>query len=166
MVGVGFPADDRKPATGDRLRNLQLSYHQIMRFSCQRGCVKCCQQPGFVYLGEEDIVRLAAFLGMSTVEFERRHVYRTKVTARLRMRKGCPFLKADGCSVHPAKPTQCRTFPFWPELIETPADWAEAGTWCPGINNGDIISVEALEASARDMRAAYPYMYESPAASR
>ena len=36
-----------------------------MRFECQTGCTKCCEQQGFVYLTEDDIPRLAAFLKMS-----------------------------------------------------------------------------------------------------
>jgi Fe-S-cluster containining protein len=131
-----------------------------MQFSCQRGCVKCCEREGFVYVSDQDIARLAKFLGMALADFEGQHIYRTKHTRRLRMRKACPFLKPDGCSVHPVKPTQCRTFPFWPELIENRAEWQALASWCPGINQGDFIPLEAMEAGARDMRAAYPHMYE------
>ncbi|HSS97523.1 MAG TPA: YkgJ family cysteine cluster protein, partial [Terriglobales bacterium] len=90
-----------------------------MRFACQPGCTRCCTQEGWIWLGAEDVPRLAAFRGMSTDEFKRVYVYSTKHTSRLRMKKGtCPFLEAEGCSVHPAKPTQCRAFPFWPEILE------------------------------------------------
>ena len=130
-----------------------------MRFSCQRGCVKCCQREGFVYVSDQDIARLADHLNLPVADFERLNIYRTKNTARLRMRGGCPFLKDDGCSVHPAKPTQCRTFPFWPELIEDSAQWNEAASWCPGMNRGDLVPLAALQASAREMRTAYPHMY-------
>ena len=131
-----------------------------MRFTCLPGCTKCCEQRGFVYVSDEDIDRLAAFLGVSAAEFDARYVYRTKNTRRLRMRKKCPFLKSDGCSVHPAKPTQCRTFPFWPELVENEAEWAQTASWCPGMNTGDIVPLETLKAGTHDMRAAYPHMYK------
>ena len=49
-----------------------------MRFACQPGCTKCCEQQGFVYLTEGDILRLAAFLKITALAFERRYVYRTK----------------------------------------------------------------------------------------
>src|ERR1035438_4699267 len=90
-------------------------------FDCQSGCTECCRQKGFVYLAEEDVARAAAFLGMTAAAFERRYVYRTRHRMRLRMARHslCPFLRPDGCSIHPAKPTQCRIFPFWPELVET-----------------------------------------------
>jgi len=97
---------------------------------------------------------------MSTDEFQRVYVYSTKHTIRLRMHKGkCPFLEAEGCSVHPAKPTQCRAFPFWPEILENKKELKETSEWCPGIGKGDVVSVETLERSAREMRKAYPHMY-------
>ena len=43
-----------------------------MRFECQAGCTACCTQKGFVYLTEQDLARIAEFLGMSAAEFERR----------------------------------------------------------------------------------------------
>jgi Fe-S-cluster containining protein len=132
-----------------------------MRFSCQPGCTRCCTQKGWVYLGVEDVSRLAAFLGMSEDEVHQRYVYSTKHSSRLlKPRKGhCPFLKADGCSVHPAKPTQCRVFPFWPELLEDKKEMKATAQWCPGIGKGDVVSVETLKASAKELQKAYPNQY-------
>ena len=108
----------------------------------------------------EDVPRLAVFLGMSADEFQHEYLYSTKYTIRLRMRRGkCPFLKAEGCSVHPAKPTQCRVFPFWPELMEDKKELEETAQWCPGIGKGDFVSIETLEESALEMRKAYPHQY-------
>ena len=83
-----------------------------MRFECQPGCTACCQRKGFVYLTENDVQRAAEFLGMAAADFENRYIYRTKNLRRLRMpRSGqCRFLRANGCSIHEAKPTQCRLF--------------------------------------------------------
>jgi hypothetical protein len=132
-----------------------------MRFSCQPGCTRCCTQQGWVYLSADDLPRMAKFLGLSEEEFQRRYVYSTKYRHRLRKPKQgqCPFLNADGCSVHPAKPTQCRVFPFWPELIEDKKELKKTARWCPGIGKGNMVSVETLEQSARKMRKAYPREY-------
>ena len=132
-----------------------------MRFTCQPGCTRCCTQKGWVYLGVEDVPRLAAFLDMSASEFRRRFVYSTKHTSRLRKpRQGeCPFLNAEGCSVHPVKPMQCRVFPFWPELVEDKKELEKTAQWCPGIGKGDFVSATTLEESAREMRKAYPRDY-------
>ncbi|MEO7144221.1 MAG: YkgJ family cysteine cluster protein [Bryobacteraceae bacterium] len=132
-----------------------------MRFECQRGCTKCCTQQGFVYLTEDDIVRAAGFLRLSSAEFERRYVYRTANQRRLRVPRGatCTFLTLDGCSIHPAKPTQCGIFPFWPELVEDKREWKKTAQWCPGIGRGELIQIEAAREIADQMRQAYPHMY-------
>jgi Fe-S-cluster containining protein len=133
-----------------------------MRFECQPGCTTCCQRKGFVYLTEDDIVRASAFLGMSAAVFEKRYVYRTKNRRRLRTPQGaqCRFLRADGCSIHPAKPTQCRIFPFWPELTENRREWKQTADWCPGIGKGDLVQIETVSKLAQEMRTGYPSMYE------
>src|SRR5579871_2408471 len=96
-----------------------------VRFTCQTGCTNCCNQQGRIYLNEDDVVRAAKFVGMTPQTFEKKYVYRTRHEMRLRKPrdKQCTFLLDHGCSIHPAKPTQCRTFPFWPELLETKAAW-------------------------------------------
>lgn len=133
-----------------------------LRFECQPGCTACCQQKGFVYLTESDLARIAKFLQMKASEFERRYVYRTRNLLRLRMPRHtqCHFLKENGCSIHPVKPTQCRIFPFWPELVEDKKEWRKTATWCPGIGKGPLIQIEGAQAQAAEMRQSYPGMYD------
>ena len=132
-----------------------------MRFACQPGCTNCCRQPGHVYLTDQDLQRAAEFLGMSAGEFERRYVYRTRHRLRLRKprRASCTFLLADGCSIHPAKPTQCRAFPFWPELLQSARARHATESYCPGLGQGPLIQIEQARETAREMRTAYPFMY-------
>jgi Fe-S-cluster containining protein len=132
-----------------------------LRFQCQPGCTNCCQQKGFVYITEGDLTRMAEFLRMGAREFEREFVYRTKHLLRLRMPRHtqCHFLREDGCSIHPAKPTQCRIFPFWPEQVESKREWREIAAYCPGIGKGGLIQIEAARSQASEMREAYPGMY-------
>ncbi|HTQ56382.1 MAG TPA: YkgJ family cysteine cluster protein [Bryobacteraceae bacterium] len=132
-----------------------------MRFECQPGCTACCERKGFVYLTEDDIVRAAAFLGMPAAVFEKRYVYRTRNQRRLRTPRGaqCRFLRPDGCSIHPAKPTQCRVFPFWPELTEDRREWRKTASWCPGIGKGELVQIETVRQLADEMRSGYPAMY-------
>ena len=134
---------------------------QALRFECQPGCTACCTQRGFVYLTEADLVRAAEFLGMSPKTFERRYIYRTRNRLRLRVPRDaqCHFLLAGGCSIHPAKPTQCRIFPFWPELVESRREWQKTARYCPGMGKGPLIRIENARDQAREMREAYPHMY-------
>ena len=132
-----------------------------VRFTCQPGCIKCCDQQGYVYLTEEDRKRAAKFLRMSAKAFEKKFLYRTPHQLRFRKprEKQCPFLLEDGCSIHPAKPTQCRTFPFWPELVEDRAAWNKTAQFCPGIGKGPLIQIGAALEKSEEQRRAYPEMY-------
>jgi hypothetical protein len=71
----------------------------------------------------------------------------------------CRFLRSDGCSIHPAKPTQCRIFPFWPELTGSKRKWSHTAAWCPGIGKGELVQIDKARSLAQEMRAAYPSMY-------
>lgn len=132
-----------------------------MRFECQPGCTNCCEQQGFVYLTEEDIPRLAAFIGMTVPAFEKRYVYRTRHLRRLRVPRHaqCEFLKDGGCSVHPAKPLQCAAFPFWPDVIANKRSWKKTASYCPGIDKGELVQITLAREVAEQMRAAHPALY-------
>src|SRR5271165_3490338 len=132
-----------------------------LRFECQPGCTACCTQRGFVYLAENDAQRMADFLGMQVAEFERRYVYRTKNRMRLRVPRdaSCHFLREGGCSIHAAKPTQCRIFPFWPELVKSRREWKKTARYCPGIGKGLLVQIEDARRQAEEMRTAYPGLY-------
>jgi Fe-S-cluster containining protein len=114
-----------------------------------------------VYLTEADLARAAEFLGMAAAQFERRYVYRTRNRMRLRVpaRAHCHFLTDEGCSIHPAKPTQCRIFPFWPELVESRREWRKTARYCPGMGKGPLVQVELAREQAREMREAHPSHY-------
>ena len=134
-----------------------------LRFECQPGCTNCCTQQGFVYLTPADLKRIAAFLGLTEAEFERRHIYRTRHLLRLRVPRHtqCHFLREGGCSIHPVKPVQCRIFPFWPELVENKREWRKTAGYCPGIGKGELVQIATARDQASEMRQAYPGMYGS-----
>ena len=81
---------------------------------CQR-CTACCRWPGQVRVSEEEIRRLAGFLGLSEEAFIQRY---TRLAANRRglalveaTDGGCIFLEGRDCRVQPVKPQQCRDFP-------------------------------------------------------
>jgi hypothetical protein len=134
---------------------------QALRFQCQPGCTACCTQRGFVWLTEQDLARTAEYLGMTARAFERQYVYRTSKRIRLRVPREvhCHFLRDGGCSIHPVKPTQCRIFPFWPELVESRREWRKAAKFCPGLDQGPLVQIKTAKELAREMREAYPALY-------
>ena len=131
-----------------------------MRFSCQPGCTKCCTRRGWVYLTEEDLARAAEYLQMSTAAFERAYVVRFRHLLRLRKpprsKNGCHFLEAGGCAIHPVKPTQCRTYPFWPSLVNSRYAWKLEALFCPGIGKGGLVTIQAAREIAAELPKAYP----------
>jgi len=137
----------------------------MLRFACQPGCTRCCEQRGWVWLSENDVSKAAAFLGLEQADFEARYVVRTARRIRLRKprAKQCHFLdEGAGCSIHPAKPTQCRLFPFWPELVENRNAWKGTATYCPGIGKGPLIQIGAALEIDDEMHNAYPEQYPVP----
>ena len=132
-----------------------------LRFECVPGCTNCCEVEGWVYITERDLKRMARYLKMPAAEFDRKYVYRTRHRLRLRKPRGsqCHFLTESGCSVHPVKPTQCRLFPFWPELVSDRDVWAATGKSCPGIGTGPLVQIGTAHEIADEMREAYPALY-------
>lgn len=119
-------------------------------FSCSQ-CGKCCEareDVAHVYVGREDQVRLAAHLGLSLQAFRKRYTrFEDGGYLGLRFENGhCIFLDGKSCSVHESKPTQCRTWPFWPELLENPEAYrTEVLEFCPGSQvEAPIVSAQSI----------------------
>ena len=124
-------------------------YKNGIRFECQ-GEGKCCVSRGrygYVYLSFGDRKRLAAHLGMSTSDFTAKFTRKIEGLYELiYTNKDCPFLVKGRCEVYDARPWQCRTWPFWPENMDT-AVWArEVASWCPGVGKGRLYVSEEIEA--------------------
>ena len=56
--------------------------------------------------------------------------------------------KEAGCTVYPARPVQCQTWPFWPENVESPRAWEDVTRHCPGSGRGQWFSLEEIQESA------------------
>ncbi len=111
-----------------------------MKFECQSHCGKCCTGSGFVYLSKDDAERIATKLHWSPETFKLKFCDTTNGLLHLkRAGNSCIFLDGWKCLVQEFKPTQCRTFPFWPgnsmERIKE---------WCPGIGAGREYSAEEI----------------------
>lgn len=131
-------------------------YRDGLQFTCTR-CGACCTgAPGYVWVGSEEIEALAAHRGLDPEEFGRRFIRRVGRRFSLieRPNGDCIFWdRRSGCTVYEARPTQCRTWPFWPENIETPDDWDQVRRGCPGAGRGQWHSVAEIEAAASRSRA-------------
>lgn len=125
-------------------------YSEGLRFACSK-CGKCCTgAPGYVWVGRDEIERLAEHVELSVEEFGKRYLRRVgrKLSLVEKPNFDCVFWNG-GCTVYAARPLQCRTFPFWPENIDSREAWDETAAECPGIGKGRFYPVDAIERISR-----------------
>jgi Fe-S-cluster containining protein len=129
-------------------------YAAGLRFSCT-GCGACCHGDGYVWVDEAEVARLAEHLQLAVDDFGRRYLRR--VGGRLALTDGadlaCVFWD-QGCTVYPARPTQCRTFPFWRDNLTTEAAWKATGEESPGVDRGRLYTLPEIERLATGVGAA------------
>ena len=133
----------------------RLFYNDGLKFECQ-GSGNCCTSHGefgFVFLTLEDRRRFAKHLNISTATFTRQYcdirdgVWHLKEDPK---RPDCMFLKNKRCSTYEARPTQCRTWPFWPEVLNAKSWKTEVASFCPGIGKGQLWTKEQIETIAAE----------------
>lgn len=125
-------------------------YKEGLRFKCT-GCGQCCTgEPGYVWISPEEIETVSAHLGISKDQFLR--TYTRSVFGKVSLREDrltydCIFLKDKQCQIYSARPSQCRTFPWWKENLTSPQDWKEAGRRCEGIDHPEapMVSLDIIE---------------------
>ncbi|MGL4539356.1 MAG: YkgJ family cysteine cluster protein [Candidatus Rhabdochlamydia sp.] len=125
-------------------------YKEGLRFGCTE-CGKCCTgSPGYVWISDEEVEKIAQFLQISFEECIKK--YTRKVAGRLSLLEDyhnydCIFLKDKRCQIYSTRPKQCRNFPWWLETLKTKKNWEEEAIRCEGINhaNAPLISFEEIE---------------------
>jgi Fe-S-cluster containining protein len=116
-------------------------FDKSLSFACT-SCGRCCKSRNTrVYVNPSEVEELATYKSTTVPEFL--HKYTSTVTdARGRVLttlvghptlQQCVFLEGNKCSVYEARPTQCRTYPFWPQNLIGPAEWRAEATNCEGI---------------------------------
>ncbi len=127
-------------------------YASGLRFTCTQ-CGNCCGgAPGYVWVTQDEVERIARHLGLGVEQFMRRHTRRVGLRLSLLELPGgdCEFLeRADngktGCRIHRVRPLQCRTWPFWESNVESEAAWRAAARDCPGIDHGPLHPLPVIE---------------------
>ncbi len=132
-------------------------YQDGLRFECT-GCGDCCTgAPGYVWVNQQEIERLAAALGYADwADFERRFVQRVGQRRSLKERSNYDCVLLDPqtrkCRAYEARPRQCRTWPFWDSNVATPSAWERTCRVCPGSGQGTLHTLAQIEAQRRVMR--------------
>lgn len=132
-------------------------YADGLRFTCTQ-CGRCCGgAPGYVWLREDELDRIAGRLGLSADQFRQQHTRR--VGARLSLLEkwngDCEFLLrredgSSGCSIYADRPLQCRTWPFWKSNVRSRRSWEHAARDCPGMNDGEHHALPVIQSALRE----------------
>ena len=139
-------------------------YADGLRFGCTV-CGNCCTgPPGYVWMSDDEIGRLAKHLGETEANVRRTYTRTIGGRVSLKERRNaegdydCVFLKPlagdspgrrrRGCSIYKVRPLQCRTWPFWDGLLESPEAWQHSKPGCPGLDSprGKFYTREQIEA--------------------
>jgi Fe-S-cluster containining protein len=119
-------------------------YETGLRFQCQK-CSGCCRgEPGYVFLQEDDIDRLAGRRSLTRDLFLERccrvvdmgieRLYSLKEKKNF----DCLFWES-GCSVYEDRPVQCS------RLLESEEAWMAESKNCPGMGKGRLHSKREIE---------------------
>jgi Fe-S-cluster containining protein len=141
---------------------LECFYSGGLTFSC-RSCSACCRyEPGYVFLSVEDLAGLAEAKEVSPDEFVGMYCRwvlwtdeKDGTMERLSLRErttgtgpnrseDCIFWR-EKCTVYEARPLQCRTYPFWAELLASEEAWRENAENCPGVGGGEWHSMAEID---------------------
>lgn len=144
-------------------------YADGLAFSCTCSGNCCTGGPGFVWLEDWEVDRLAEHLGLSreqTIEKHCRKIGRKYSLKETRTPQGnydCVFLtelapekqnvksgevplRKRVCGIYPVRPLQCRTWPFWDGNLASEENWNASAKRCPGMNRGRRFAKDEIEA--------------------
>ena len=132
-----------------------IDYRKGVRFECQ-GSANCCVSRGsygFVYLSKADILELSKFTNLKYEDFINLYCDKTDGFIHFKEQNNngkCQFLNNKRCSVYKARPTQCRTWPFWSENMKTKTWNEDISKFCPGINKGKLVSEKEINKNIKE----------------
>jgi len=142
METTSKKSETRKVARVSR-RDQSKWYAGGLAFECQNSGNCCSGAPGYVWVTKAESRAIARFLGRSDDWLDKSLLRRVGLRYSLTEHADgdCVFLERPGdgctrCAIHPVKPKQCRTWPFWDTNLKSPDRWNEAAKICPGINRG------------------------------
>lgn len=131
-----------------------------LHFECLQ-CGRCCSGPGqgYIWVTRPEIELIADFLKTTPTELRRKFLRRVALRTTIiehHLTRDCIFLQSSAgqkkCTIYPVRPSQCRSWPFWPSNLTGPAAWNKAAQKCPGINRGRLYSLEEIKQIRKNKR--------------
>lgn len=109
------------------IKDHELSLDDTFHFGC-KGCGKCCKHRHDILLSSYDLYRICKYLDRTPAEVLERYCesYVGENSHSLVVRAkpappddACPFQRGKRCSIHPAKPLVCATYPLGRAVYST-----------------------------------------------
>lgn len=129
-----------------------------VQFECQ-GSGNCCVSHGefgYVFLTHKDQTRMAKALNLKRAQFLKEYCYLENGFWAIKPNPAgpeCLFLKERRCSIYSGRPTQCRTWPFWPSVMSARSWSKSVEAFCPGVGKGRNITPEEIIEAAQKQEA-------------
>lgn len=148
------PTSSPSPAPGE---DGEPWYVEGLRFSCT-ACGKCCLNHGegyqYVFSTRAERRRIAKRLGLSQRGFESEYCHPVMGSLSFASTgEACIFLEDGRCSIYEVRPNQCRTFPFWPEVLVDRDTWdRDVASFCPGVGSGEFFDINAIGKRLAEVR--------------
>ncbi len=131
-----------------------------LHFECVQ-CGRCCSGPGegYIWVTKPEIKFIADFLKISVGQLRRKFLKRVGLRTTIIEHHGtrdCILLQdiagQKRCIIYPVRPSQCRTWPFWPDNLTNPDAWNKAAQKCPGISHGRLYTYDEIEKIKRNKK--------------
>lgn len=123
-----------------------------LRFECTQ-CGICCTggDDYYVSVSHQEAESIRQYLGLSRSWFKRRYLQKIPelgLAIRSTADEKCIFLTAEGhCKIYPVRPIQCKTYPFWPEVVGSTKGWQREARRCEGMDHGPIVPIRKIESA-------------------
>ena len=129
-------------------------YGDGLRFSCTNCGVCCTGKPGYVWVNDDEISLISAYMGLSRSEFREKYLTLTHGGYSLieKPNYDCILLDKRRCQVYEIRPHQCRAWPFWKETLASPEAWELEAHSCPGMGKGKLYTLKEIDAILQGKR--------------
>ena len=116
-------------------------------FQCQK-CGLCCKGYGGIFVTGQEVKTIAKFLKITQDRFLSRYCEESQRRTMLRTgENGCCILWDELCTIHPVKPSLCRTWPYLKSVLVDKNNLTVIRNACPGLSKD--ITYEEFAAAVR-----------------
>ena len=104
-----------------------------MEFKCKK-CGNCCNCDGYLFVDLKDVVNISKFLKITSDEFILKYLTKDDDDRFYvsNINKVCVFYE-NGCTIYDVRPWQCRSYPYWYNIVKSKKNWNKESTFCKGM---------------------------------